>query len=172
MTIEFFYKSDCLLLRLPFYRGNCRLPGVHCSSRGNRRRQVPYSYQIVSRGGEDEHPAHPLYASVTSFPEIAHGFDPAKDSFTLAPALANGVARMTGGPAIDGRGTLRTVLSHMRHSLEGTQGLNKLPGFITLSTRPRQCGAGLEGPPSGSCLPQALWGRYQHRWRRKAFRCG
>jgi hypothetical protein len=41
-----------------------------------------YSHQIVSSGGEAEHPAHPFYASLTSFPEIAYGFDPAKDSST------------------------------------------------------------------------------------------
>jgi hypothetical protein len=60
-------------------RQNYRFVGICLSSRRNRCRQVAYSHQIVRGRRKGEHPAHPVHASVTSFPEIADGFHPAED---------------------------------------------------------------------------------------------
>jgi hypothetical protein len=121
MIGKFADKSGLLTPSVASCRNNYHLPGVLCGSRKNCCRQVTYSHQIVSRGGEGEHPAHPFYAAVTSFPEITHGFDPAEDFLhPFAQALTDGVARVPAGPAVNGRGTPRVVLGHMGYGIEGT----------------------------------------------------
>jgi hypothetical protein len=72
---------------------------------------------------------------VTHFLEIAHVFNAANDFFhPFAQASTDGVARVAGGPAVNGRGTPRAVLGHMGCGIEGTQGLDKLPGVISFIT--------------------------------------
>jgi hypothetical protein len=135
MMDKFADKSVLFTSSVADYRENDGLPSVIFGLRRNRCRQVAYSHQIVSCSGEGEHPTHPFYASMTSLSRIAHGFDPAKDLLhPLAQALADGLALMAGGPAIDGRGTPRMVLGHMRYGIEGTQGLDKLSGIISFIT--------------------------------------
>lgn len=40
------------------------------------RKDISHPHQIVSGGGPGEHPGDPGSASMTSFAEMAHGFDP------------------------------------------------------------------------------------------------
>jgi hypothetical protein len=114
------------------YRG---FPGICFGSRRSLCRQVAHSHQVVSCGREGEDPAHPFLSSVPGFPEIADGFDPAEDfHLPFSQALTDGIARMAGSPAVDGRRTRRTLLGQMRHGIKGTQGLDKLPSIISLIT--------------------------------------
>ena len=103
MTGKFTDKSGPLAPSVAGCRQNYRLSGIYLGSGRNRRRQVTYSHQIVRRGSEGKHPGYPFGSSVSGFPEIADGFDPAEDfRHPLAPALTDDVARMTGGATIDG----------------------------------------------------------------------
>ena len=94
MNCKFANKSG---LRPPSVAGsldNYRIPGVLFGLRRNPCRQVSHAHQIVSRGGEGEHPAQPVQASVSGFPEITHGLHPAEDFLQpFAQALADGVVR-------------------------------------------------------------------------------
>src|SRR5665648_1099768 len=104
MAGKFSDKSGSMAPSVVGCRQNYRFAGICLGSRRNRRRQVAYSHQIVRRGSEGEHPGHPLGSSVSGFPEIADGFHPAEDFLhPFAQALTDGVARMTGGAAVDGR---------------------------------------------------------------------
>ena len=138
MTGKFANKSGPIAPSIAGCRENRRIPGVRFDSRRNRRRQVAYSHQIVRRGSEGEHPGHPLGSSVSGFPEIADGFHPAEDFLhPFAQALTDGVARMAGSAAVDGRIPPFAVLGHMRHGIQDTQRLDKLPRIISFITRPR-----------------------------------
>ena len=66
MTGKFANKSGPIAPSIAGYPENHRIPGVFCASRRNRRHQVADAHQIVRRGGEGEHPAHPVLASVPS----------------------------------------------------------------------------------------------------------
>jgi len=107
MTGKFSDKSGLL----PPLRAGCRQNyrcSNNCSGSGrNSRRQVADSHQIVRRGGEGEHPAHPVLASVPSLPEIPHGFHPAEDLLhPFSQTLTDGIPRMAGGAAADCPGGL------------------------------------------------------------------
>src|SRR5208337_5182105 len=80
-------------------------------------------------------PAHPFLPSVTRFPEIANGFHPAEDFLhPFAQALADGVARMAGGPAVDGRVPAGAILGHMGYRLQGPERLDKFSRIVAFVT--------------------------------------
>ena len=144
MVSEFSDKSWLLAPSIIGCRQNSRFAGICSGSGRNCRRQVAYSHQIVRRGSEGKHPGHPFGSSVTGFPEIAHGFHPAEDFLHPFPqALTDGVARMAGGPAVDGRVPALAVLGHMWHGIQDTQRLDKLPSIISFIT------------PHGNAMPAA-----------------
>jgi hypothetical protein len=135
MTGKLANKSGPIAPSIAGCRGNRSIPGVCFGSGRNRYRQVAYSHQIVSCGREGEHPVHPFYSSVTGFPETADGFHPAEDFLhPFLQALTDGVARMAGGPAVDGRVPALAVLGHMRHGIQDPQRLDKLPSIISFIT--------------------------------------
>jgi len=79
MTDKLANKSGPIAPLIAGYLENRHIPGVFFASRRNRGRKVADAHQIVRRGGEGEHPAHPVLASVPDLPEIPHGFHPAED---------------------------------------------------------------------------------------------
>src|SRR5271167_3591059 len=106
MTGKFASEPGLLPPLLSAWPENPLASGVLGGSGRNRGRQVADAHQIVGGGGEGEHPAYPLHSSVPGFPEIAHGLDPAEDFLhPFAQALADGVARVAGSAAVNGRGT-------------------------------------------------------------------
>ena len=122
MTGKFANKSGPIAPLIAGCRENRRIPGICFGSGRNRRRQVAYSHQIVRRGSEGEYPAHPLGSSVSGSLEIANGH-PAEDFLhPFAQALTDGVARMAGGLAFDGRIPTFAVLGHMRHGIISFRG--------------------------------------------------
>ena len=138
MTGKFANKSGPIAPSIAGCRENYRIPGVSFGSRRNRRRQVADAHQIVRRGGEGEHPAHPVLASVSSLPEIPHGFHPAEDFLhPFSQALTDGVPRMAGGATVNGGLPAVAVLGHMGHGLQGPQSLDKSPGYHRPCRRPR-----------------------------------
>ncbi len=100
-----------------------------CCLRAHRGQQVAPSHQIVSRGGEGKHPACPGHPSAAGFPETADGLEPAE--YCLTP-LAEGLAGVPGGPAVNGRPTGMTVLRHLRHRPQGSQGSDQSAAVIPL----------------------------------------
>ena len=59
---------------------------------------------------------------MTGLPQASDGFDPAEGLLDpLANALADRVAGMAGGAAIDGRPPARKVLSHVRRDADRSQ---------------------------------------------------
>ena len=118
MTGKFSEKSGLLPPMVAGYRQNYRFPDSCLGSGRNSRRQVTYSHQIVRRGGEGEHPAHPVLASVPSLPEIPHRLHPAEDLFhPFSQALTDGVPRMAGGAPVNGGLSAVAVLGYVGHSL-------------------------------------------------------
>ena len=79
MTSKLANKSGPIAPSIAGCREDYPIPGVSFGSRRNYRRQVAYAHQVVGRGGEGEHPAHPVLASVPRLPEIPHGLHPAED---------------------------------------------------------------------------------------------
>jgi hypothetical protein len=127
-------------------RKNSHVAGVLGGSGRNRCHQVAEAHQVICHGGEGEHPPHPLHASVSGFPKIAHGFHPTEDFlYPFAQALTDSVAPVTGGAAVNGRGTPCAVLGRMGHGPEGAQRVDKLPGVISLVP-----------PTVMRCLPEGL----------------
>jgi hypothetical protein len=126
MTGKFANKSGPIAPSIAGYPENRRIPGVFFASRRNRCRQVADSHQIVRRGGEGEHSAHPaVLASVPSLPEIPHGFHPAEDFLhPFSQALTDGIPRMAGGAAVNGGLPALAVLGHMGHGLQAPHGLD------------------------------------------------
>ena len=151
MASKFADKSGPLPPSAAGFRENYRFPGVLFGSRRNRGRQVAYSHQIVGGGGKGEHPAHPFYTSVTSFPEIAHGFHPAEDFLhPFAQALTEDIARMASGTPVNGRSPALAVLGHVGHSIQGAQREDKFPNIISFIT------AHGNAMPAGKVAHQAL----------------
>jgi hypothetical protein len=132
MTGEFAVKPEVRPPSLTGCRENYLISGVSGGSERNPRHQIAEAYQVVGRGGEGEHPAHPLHASVPGFPEIAHGFHPAEDFLYPFPqALADGVGGMPGSASVNGRAS--ALPGHMGHGPEGA--------------KPSGCGSHIDGPP-------------------------
>ena len=133
MTGKFANKSGPIAPSIADYLENRRIPGVFFASRRNHRRQVADAHQVVSRGGEGEHPAHPVLASVPRLPEIPHGLHPAEDFLhPFSQALTDGISRMAGGATVNGGLPAVTVLGHMGHGLQAPHGLDESPGIIGL----------------------------------------
>jgi len=153
MMGKFSDKSGPIAPSIAGCREDYPIPGVSFGSRRNRRRQVAYSHQIVRRGREGEHPAHPFHASMAGFPEIADGLHPAEDFLhPFTQALTDGVARMTGSAAVDGRVPALAVLGHMRHGIQNPQRLDELPSIISFITAH---GNAMPAPQPGALLRPA-----------------
>ena len=151
MTGKFANKSGPFAPSIAACRENRRILSVCFDSGRNRRRQGAYSHQIVRRGREGEYPGHPLGSSVWGFPEIADGFHPAEDFLhPFAQALTDGVARVAGGAAVDGRVPALAVLGHMRRGIQDTQRLDKLLSIISFITAHRNA------MPAGKVANHAL----------------
>src|SRR6266705_2410932 len=74
-------------------------PEAHYSLHGH---QLPHSYQVVSRSGEDKDPVHPRGAAMAQFAQQAHRLQPAEDLFDpFALLLTNLITAVTGGATIN-----------------------------------------------------------------------
>ncbi len=87
-------------------------------------RQISDSYQVVSGGGELEHPTHQLLSAVSRLAQQRHGLQPAEDLFhSFALALTDGVTRMAGGALIDS--------AHKYEIMEGF-GVDSTPNWFNM----------------------------------------
>src|SRR6266542_3137458 len=87
-------------------------PEAHYSLHGH---QLPHSYQIVSRSGEDKDPVHPRGAAMAQFAQQADRLQPAEDLFDpFALLLTDLITAVTGGATINGRAAIGVVLGHVR----------------------------------------------------------
>lgn len=103
-----------------------------CYLRAHRGQQVAPSSQTVSRGSGGKDPAYPGHPAVAGFPEIANDLEPAEYFLQPLPQpLADGLAGVPGGTAVNGRPTAMTVLRHLRHYFQGSQGSDKNAAVIT-----------------------------------------
>ena len=102
-------------------------------SPSRRAQQVPHPHQVVRRGGEREVPGNLFGSDVSSLPEHAHRFHPAKDLLDpLASLLADPVVRMGGGATVDCRAAVRRVLRHVRGDFHFPKRGNELLRVVML----------------------------------------
>src|SRR5712691_2961541 len=83
------------------------------------RHQLPHSYQVVSGGREDEAPVHSFSTAMAQLAQQADRLQPTKDLFNpFALPLADLVAVVARGAAVDSRLAIGVVLGHVRRHLQ------------------------------------------------------
>ena len=93
--------------------------------------QIPDANQVVDRRGKGEHPPDASHAPVAGLPETPDRLQPAEDLHDPFPGpLAQGIARLVGGAAIDGTRVL--PLGHLRGDPEGPAGGDERLGIVRL----------------------------------------
>src|ERR1700736_3943267 len=76
-----------------------------------RRKQLWNAHEIVGRGGEDEEPFDEATPAMTRLAQRCHRLHPAEGLLdALAFDLADGIARVTGRAAVDGRTPVGVIL--------------------------------------------------------------
>src|SRR5438874_3231554 len=89
---------------------------------GFRPGEVADPDQVVDRRREGERPADPAHAPMPGLPEQRDRLQPAEDLLhQLAFLLADRVARMPSGAAVDGTATVRGVLRDVRGDALGPE---------------------------------------------------
>src|SRR5882724_4596005 len=102
-------------------------------ARGSRRllHEVADAHEVVDRRGEGEHPVDSADAPVAGLAHEPHGLEPAEDLLDeLALLLADQIARMARGAAIDRTRTVRGVLRDVRRDPEAAKGVDERAGVI------------------------------------------
>src|SRR5437773_481305 len=96
-------------------------------------REVTDAHQVVGGEGQRKHPVHAPGAAVPRLAHEPHRLQPAEDLLDALPAaLAHGVARMAGGPAVDRTGAVRGVRGHVRSHAQQPDRGDKIPRVIPL----------------------------------------
>src|SRR5689334_22905064 len=115
------------------------LPTAHtfCCASYHYRQQVAHSHQVVGRGGPSKHPSHSRQAAEACLTHQGYRLEPTEDFLHPLPfPLTDRVARMPGGPLIDGTPPRPSgVLRYMRRDLQISQGGHQLPRVIILIAR-------------------------------------
>src|SRR3989338_4435938 len=96
---------------------------------GSRQDQIPNANQVVDRRAEGEHPADSVDSPVPGLAHKTYGLEPPEDLLhPLARPLAERVARMPRGPAVDGTASPAPgVLRHVRAYPDLTERAHTLP---------------------------------------------
>ena len=77
------------------------------------------------------------------FAQAGHGFQPAEDLLDpFALELADRVARMAGGAAVDGALAVGGVLGHVRRDVQAARGVHEIPRVIVLVAAQRDAALG------------------------------
>src|SRR3989338_5956840 len=95
--------------------------------------QPAQPHQVVGGGYQVPRQAGAVQPTVAGPPEPAHRLPPSKDFLHPLPeALAERIARMSGGAAVDGAGSAAGVLCHMRGHTARAQLCDTIFGVVAL----------------------------------------
>lgn len=109
------------MLGCPFGHPRAARGGSGCSHP-----QGPHPNQVVDAQGQREVPSDLFLTDVTELAEDADGLEPAEDFLdALAGSLADVVARVPGGPAVDGRRAVALSAGNVRGHLQAAQRLHE-----------------------------------------------
>src|SRR5882672_6321245 len=93
---------------------------------------VSYPNQVVSGGGEREHPADSVAAAMLGLAQTGGGLDPAKDLLhELAFLLAVAIPIVACGAFVNAARTSGSVLRHMRRDGVLPQAVDKIESVVT-----------------------------------------
>ena len=92
-----------------------RCPGGFCTSGHvslwDGELKIAHPHQVVSGGGEGEHPAHALQSTEACLALQSDGLDPSEDLLHPFPfSLADAITLVPGGPFVDGAAPVGIIL--------------------------------------------------------------
>src|SRR5215831_15197137 len=97
------------------------------------RGEVANSHQVVRREGEREHPVHAARTPMPCLAHQSHRLEPAEDLLdALAPALAERIAGVARGAAVDRAGAVGRVLCHVRRHAQQPDRGDEIASVVAL----------------------------------------